>query len=457
MSQAMTKQKLAPGAATLAEAARAVALVASAGRSADAALAAADERADRAAVRAIALGTMRWYLRLAPAIAPLLARDPAGMAPELHALLVAAAHQVEYSRAAPEVSVHLAVDAARALGQSRASGFVNAVLRRFVRERVALLAVVDQNLAARHAHPAWLVEWLAGAWPGEVETLLATNNEHPPMTLRVDLTRQSVAEYCAELAAAGRMATALEWLPGAIVLEHPAPVAALPGFREGRVSVQDAAAQLASLLLQPRPGMRVLDACAAPGGKTGHLLEIAGDAIDLTAVDVDVDRLSQVRDTLQRLQRKARCMQADLAQAWPDFLVGKGYDRILLDAPCSATGVIRRHPDIKLLRRPTDFEALRRKQSAILRQAFAALRPGGRLVYCTCSVLPAENERIVADFLAQEPQARALDWPAELARPPGALERSVGLQLLPGASAGTDGFYYACLTRTGDAGSGAGC
>lgn len=447
MNQAQKKQQLAPGAATLAEAARAVALVVAEGRASDRALAGADERADRAAVRAIALGTLRWYLRLAPAIAPLLARNPAGMAPELHALLIAAAHQVEYSRSAPEVSVHLAVDATRALGQARASGFANAVLRRFVRERADLLAQIDRSVAARHAHPAWLVDQLKAAWPEQLEALLAANNAHPPMTLRVDVTRHSVAEYRAKLAAAGRAASEIDWLPGALALEHPAPVAALPGFREGWVSVQDAAAQLATLLLQPQPGQRVLDACAAPGGKSGHLLESAGGAIELLAVDLDVERLGQLRDTLQRLLRPARVMQADLAAPWPDYLTGSGFDCILLDAPCSATGVIRRHPDIKLLRRPGDLLALRRNQAAMLARAFAALRPGGRLLYCTCSVLPAENETLVAEFLAQEPLASELPWPAALSLPPQALRRPVGVQLLPGAAAATDGFYYACLTR----------
>jgi 16S rRNA (cytosine967-C5)-methyltransferase len=168
-----------------------------------------------------------------------------------------------------------------------------------------------------------------------------------------------------------------------------------------------------------------------------------------------VDRLAQVRDTLERLGRKAQCMQADLTEPWPDFLLRDGFDRILLDAPCSATGVIRRHPDIKLLRRPGDLEALRRTQSAILRQAFAALRPGGRLLYCTCSVLPAENEKIVAAFLAAEVQARLLPWPQDITVPPGAIQRPVGTQLLPGAAAGTDGFYYACLTRLRDVTAGA--
>ena len=449
MKQSEPRAGLAPGASTLAEAARAVARVVAEGRAADVALLDVEERSDRSAIRAITLGTLRWYLRLAPAVAPLLARRPDSMEPQLHALLVATAHQVEYSRAAPEVSVHLAVDAARVLGQSRAAGFINAVMRRFVREREALFAGVDADTAARTAHPVWLVEALSKAWPLQLESLLAANNEHPPMTLRVDLTRQTVAQCVAEFAAAGRPVAAVDWLAGAITLEHPAPVAALPGFRDGRVTVQDSAAQLASQLLLVRSGQRVLDACAAPGGKTGHLLECAGGDIDLVAVDIDRERVAQLRDTLQRLQRRANCMTADLSLEWPPALVGTGFDRILLDAPCSATGVIRRHPDIKLLRRPGDLQALMRQQAEILRRAFAALRPGGRLVYCTCSVLPAENEAIVSAFLAAEPAARALPWPVDLPQPPGSLPQPIGLQLLPGGAAGADGFYYACLTRAG--------
>ncbi len=449
MNRPLAKTNLAPGAATLAEAANAVALVAHEGRSADAALSAAEARADRSAVRAIALGTLRWYLRLTPAIAPLLARDASTMAPQLHALLVAAAHQVEYSRSAPEVSVHLAVDAARAIGQSRASGFVNAVMRRFVRERLDLLAKVDQDLAARHAHPVWLVEQLRQAWPEQLESLLIANNLHPPMTLRVDLSRHSIAATRSEFAAAGRATEAIDWLPCGLSLEHAAAVGSLPGFREGFVSVQDSAAQLASLLLQAEPGQRVMDACAAPGGKTGHILESVRGSLDVVAVDLDADRLGQLRDTLQRLNRRAHCVQADLVQAWPEFLVGKGFDRILVDAPCSSTGVIRRHPDIKLLRRPTDIDALKRTQTAILSNAFAALKPGGQLLYCTCSVLPAENDEIILGFLSQQRNAKLLPWPNGLVLPPGLHERPAGWQLLPGGGAGSDGFYYARLAKTG--------
>jgi len=286
----------------------------------------------------------------------------------------------------------------------------------------------------------------AEAWPDELETILQAGNQHPPMALRVDLTRGSVADYLALLAASGRPARALEWCPGAIVLEHAAPVSALPGFRDGRVSVQDAGAQFAAPLLDVQPGQRVLDACAAPGGKTGHLLEHAPQLRELIAVDVDPQRLALVEDTLRRLDRRARCIVEDLAR--PGALRDAGqFDRILVDAPCSSTGVIRRHPDIKLLRRPEDVRALARQQRAILATAFGALAPGGRLVYATCSLLPAENEAQVLALLAAEPAACVLPWPEAVAPPLGARRLEIGVQLLPGSEADTDGFYYACLGR----------
>ena len=440
--------RFAPGAETLACAAAAIARVAHAGMSADEALQPAEGRADRAAVRAIALGTLRWYLRLAPAVAQLLNRPPEKMQSELRSLLVAAAHQIEYSRSAPEVSVHLAVDAARALGLEHAAGFVNAVLRRFVAERERLLATSDAERASRTAHPVWLTQLLEAAWPEQVEALLAANNTHPPMVLRVALDRGTAAEYLRELAAAGRPAHALQWCPSAVVLEHATSVANLPGFDQGRVSVQDAGAQLAALLLDLHPGQRVLDACAAPGGKTGHILELEPGLQALIAVDVDADRLLQVRETLDRLQRSARCVALDLAD--PQALAAEPpFDRILLDAPCSATGVIRRHPDIKLLRRASDIGAFATLQARILRNTFARLAPGGRLVYVTCSVLPDENERVIEAFLRSEPLALAAGWPQSVPLPPGALTLPCGVQLLPGAQAGTDGFYYACLGKRG--------
>ncbi len=433
------RSRWAPGAAALAEAARAISSVAFDGRSTDEILRARDESPNRAAVRAITLGTLRWYLRLAPAIDSLLSH-PKGVANEVRALLVVGAHQVEYSRNAPEATVHVAVDATRILGQGRTSGLVNAVLRRFVSEKATLLGRVDRNLAGRTAHPQWLVTLLEQAWPDRHESMLAANNEHPPLVLRVDLTRSSRDDYLRELASAGIVGSAVEWAPAAIRLERAVAVDVLPGFRDGKVSVQDAGAQLAAPLLDAQPGMRVLDACAAPGGKTGHLLEYTPDVAELVAVDVDSDRMDRIQENLKRLRRKATLRVADVRE--PGAFTGdRPFDRILVDAPCSSTGVIRRHPDIKLLRRAADIPSMAAAQEQILRSAFGALSPGGRLVYCTCSVLPAENGEVVARFLASEPSARVAGMPNQIDRVPGAVRGKSGIQLLPGSEAGSDGFY----------------
>jgi 16S rRNA (cytosine967-C5)-methyltransferase len=441
------RSRHAPGAETLAAAARAVHEVRYAGRSADVALEACAGRVDRAAVRAIALGTLRWYLRLEPALAPLVNRPFAELSPQVAALLITAAHQVEYSRGAAEAQVHLAVDASRIVGEGRASGMVNAVLRRFVAARQELLAAADVDAAQRHAHPRWLVDALEEAWGGRAEQILAANNQHPPMVLRVDPAQLPAADFLRSWRAMGREAAICDWNPDAVVLERPTAVQSLPGFETGATSVQDAGAQLAAPLLDAAPGMRVLDACAAPGGKTLHIAQRTPGLADLVAVDDDALRLARVRENLQRAGRDAILVTADLAS--PPSLSGAPFDRVLVDAPCSSTGVIRRHPDIKLLRRPSDIESFAATQRRILGTAFDLLKSGGRLVYCTCSVMPAENEGVVAGFLAAETRARVAAWPDELARPPGLLDRPVGWQLLPGGAAGTDGFYYACLTKTG--------
>jgi 16S rRNA (cytosine967-C5)-methyltransferase len=440
------RSRWAPGAVPLADAARAVCAIAVEGRSAEDALAPFENTPNRAAVRAIALGSVRWYLRLAPAVDMLLTR-PQGVAHEIRALLIVSAHQIEYSRNAPQATVHAAVDAARILGQERASGLVNAVLRRFVAERNALLGRVDGKLSARTAHPAWLVERLERSWPEHAATILAANNEHPPMTLRVDLSRQAVTGYLADLAAVGLAGSAIEWLPGAVQLGRPVAVSALPGFREGIVSVQDAGAQRAAALLDAQPGMRVLDACAAPGGKTGQLLEHTADLGELVAVDIDAGRVARIQENLERLRRTARLAVADVRDP-ASFWDGRPFERVLVDAPCSSTGVIRRHPDIKLLRRADDVSTFEAAQLAILRACFTMLAPGGRLLYSTCSVLPGENEEVIARLLATETTARIAAMPAGSQVAPGAVDRAIGVQLLPGAEAGTDGFYYACLEKT---------
>ncbi len=436
----------APGAETLAQAALVVEAVVHQGRSADAALEASHERVDRAAVRAIALGTLRWYLRLAPALEPLVSRPFGELAPKLSALLVTAAHQVEYSRGAPETQVHLAVDASRIVGEARASGMANAVLRRFVAQRAGLLATVDADPAARHAHPRWLLEAMTAAWGERAESMLVANNQHPPMALRVDPAQLPVADFLRSWRELGREAHAVEWNRDAVVLEHAAAVQLLPGFESGAVSVQDCGAQLAAPLLDAAPGMRVLDACAAPGGKTLHIAQRTPGLAELVAVDEDARRLQRVRDNLDRGGCKGLLIAADLRDR-PAGLAPGSFDRVLVDAPCSASGVIRRHPDIKLLRRPADIAAFAVNQRRILATAFELLRPGGRLIYCTCSVLPEENEQVVAEFLRTEPRAAVAGWTEGLAQPPGLIERPVGWQLLPGGGAGTDGFYYAGIHR----------
>ena len=440
------RSRWAPGAAALADAARAVASVSRQGRSSDDVLRPFDDLSRRSAVRAIALGTLRWYLRLAPAVDALLSH-PKGLDDEVRALLIASAHQIEYSRNAPQATVHAAVDATRLLKQGRASSLVNAVLRRFVAERRALLERVDRNIAGRTAHPEWLVKQLEQAWPDRYAAILEANNEHPPLVLRVDLTRSSVAGYLGQLAEAEIPARALGWSPAAVRVDRPVPVSDLPGFDAGLVSVQDAGAQVAAPLLDVRAGMRVLDACAAPGGKTGHLLEIGPQLAELVAIDVDPGRVELIRATLARLGRTATVQVAD-AREPGSFWDGRPFERILVDAPCSSTGVIRRHPDIKLLRRAADVPAFARTQEQILAASFRMLAPGGRLLYATCSLLPAENDEVVGRFLAGEPGARVVPLPTPAEVAPGAVGRAAGIQLVPGAEAGTDGFYYACLEKT---------
>ena len=441
-----------PGTAALvlSGAARAVAAVLGEGQSADSALAALQTQlhgGQRGAIQAVTLGTLRWYLRLSPAVLPLLARPGAQTDVRLRALLACAAHQLEYSTHAPATTVAAAVDAARLLGLERAAGLVNAVLRRYLREHEALLAAADRDLATRHAHPAWLVQALRAAWPAELERLLAANNAHPPLALRIDLTRTRSEDYLQELVARGLAGEAVSGVPTAVTVSQPVPVAELPGFAEGRVSVQDPSAQLAALWLAPRPGERVLDACAAPGGKTGALLEIAGAPIELTAVDSDAARLGRVDENLRRLGREAKLVQADLCEP-PGWWDGAPFDAIVLDAPCSGTGVIRRHPDIKLLRRAADIAGFAARQLLLLRGCWLLLRPGGRLLYATCSVLPAENAAVVRAFLADTAGASVGPVPEPLAGLP--LHPSgPGWQLLPRAAG--DGFYYACLHKEGEA------
>ncbi|MEO8280497.1 MAG: 16S rRNA (cytosine(967)-C(5))-methyltransferase RsmB [Ideonella sp.] len=323
---------------------------------------------------------------------------------------------------APHTVVDQAVKAVRKR-HAGSAGFANAVLRRFVRERESLLAAVADDAVAQFNHPAWWIARLRADWPDHWRAILAADDLRPPMVLRVNRRRGSVDEYLATLALADLPARRLQ-LPGAdgsaaqlgessaIVLQRPVPVQRLPGFDAGAVSVQDGAAQLAAhLLLADSPELpalplnaRLLDACAAPGGKTAHLLELAGDSCDVLALDRDAQRLQRVDQTLHRLGLHARTLAADAAQPaqWWD---GRPFDAILLDAPCSASGIVRRHPDIRWLRRAADIDALAQIQARLLDALWPLLKPGGRLLFCTCSVFKAEGEAQIDAFLQRQPDA----------------------------------------------------
>ena len=331
------------------------------------------------------------------------------------------------------------VKAVKKLGKGWAEKLVNGVLRRFLREREALLSAADQQETALYAFPAWLLARVQRAWPADWQSIVQASNTHAAMTLRVNQRQYTAAAYQAQLTAQGVAADTVECVASALNLHKAVGVELLPGFAQGAVSVQDAAAQLAALLLDCQPGMRVLDACAAPGGKTGHLLEHTAE-LQLTALDSSASRLLRVTENLQRLQLNAHTVAADAGDvaSWWD---GQAFERILLDAPCSATGVIRRHPDIKVLRRDSDIAALQQEQARLLRALWQTLKPGGYLLYATCSILPEENSQQIAAFVAEYPDAQVLplgdSWGHAMA---------FGRQILPG-DAGMDGFYYALLRK----------
>jgi 16S rRNA (cytosine967-C5)-methyltransferase len=420
-------------AAARADAARIVADVALRGRSLDAALV-IDSRAtrqERGLIRALAYDSIRWYLRLDALLERLLARPGQKLDPDVRALAIVGLCQLLYTEIPEHAAVTETVEAARHLGQARAAGLINALLRRCQREHQQLGAQIDRDEAVRTAHPRWLVDAIKADWGEQAEEILAANNQRPPFWVRVNRRRITGPQYRARLEASGLAVAASMYDDEALMLAEAMDVASLPGFAAGEVSIQDAAAQLGARLVEPRPGDRVLDACAAPGGKTGHLLELQPELAELVAVDVSPERLTRIADNLRRLQLSATLVAGD-AGAPAGWWDGRPFERILLDVPCSATGVIRRHPDIKLLRRPEDVAALATKQLQMLHACWALLAPGGRLVYASCSALQAETVAVVAAFKATVAQAR---------------ETTAAVRIGAG-TAGMDGFYYACLEKT---------
>jgi len=394
---------------------------------------------DRALLAELVYGTCRWFLRLDFFLGRLLQRPLKPRDLDVRALLLVGLYQLVEMRVATHAAVDETVATARGLGKDWAAGLVNGVLRAFLRDRAALESAAAADPAVAHAHPAWLVARLQTAWPDDWVAILRAANGRPPMTLRVNRLRGTTADYLAVLAQAGLAGSPVESVPSAVLLDHPVDVGRLPAFSAGAVSVQDAGAQLAAPLLDPRPGQAVLDACAAPGGKTGHLLEWCPEA-SVTAVDVDPRRLERVRENLDRLGLAARLVQGDAECPAGEWAADR-YHRILLDVPCTATGVIRRHPDIKLLRRAPDVDELVARQARILDAVWPLLRPGGILLYVTCSLLPEENQCQIDRFLDRRADARVVPIDAPWGRPAGA-----GRQTLPGERE-MDGFFYARLTR----------
>lgn len=395
---------------------------------------------NRALVQELCYGVCRWFPRLDAILARLLERPLKAKDGDVHALLLLGLYQLLNMRVAPHAAVAETVEAAKRLKKTWAAGLINGVLRRFQREQADMLADLEQDSAYRYAHPEWLLTELQAAWPEQWPSIVEAANGRPPMSLRVNLRKGSREAYLALLAAEGIEAAAIPHVASGLVLAKPVDVVQLPGFGQGLVSVQDGGAQLAAGLLDLQPGQRVLDACAAPGGKSCHILELQPQLAGLTVVDVEARRLSRVEENLQRLGLQAEVCVGDAAK--PDGgWARQRYDRILLDVPCSATGVIRRHPDIKLLRRAEDIAALAALQMRILDAVWPLLTPGGMLLYCTCSLLPIENERQLAGFLASQGDAR--ECPIDV---PWGHRRTIGRQTLPGEQT-MDGFYYALLQK----------
>jgi 16S rRNA (cytosine967-C5)-methyltransferase len=391
---------------------------------------------DRAFIQALCYGVCRQFHRLDFILSQLL--DKPLKDADVKALALVGLYQLKFMRVKPHAAVSETVLAARK--KPWAKSLINAVLRTYLREQEELEHKADKFQAAALSHPDWLIKQIERDWPEQALNIFLENNRQPPMVLRVNLAKTSRESYLQRLTGQDIAAQAVSFCPSAIRLDKPAPVELLPGFADGLVSVQDAAAQLAAGLLDVRPGQRVLDVCAAPGGKAAHILETQLQLKELVAVDIDGARMQRVSENLQRLNLQAKLVVGDAAkpEEWWD---GQLFDRILLDAPCSALGVIRRHPDIKLLRRAEDIGQLQVLQKSILQAVWPLLAPGGLLLYATCSILKQENEQQVQAFLAGRNDAVEspieADWGSAGA---------CGRQIFTGESA-MDGFYYARIGK----------
>lgn len=402
---------------------------------------------DRGFVQALVYQTIRHFQELDALARSALNKPLKRKDGDIHSLILVGLCQLRYMDTPDHALVNATVEATQVLNKPWARGLVNALLRKAIRGQLA----APNSEEARWNHPAWLLKQFRAAWPDHWQRLVEANQTPGPMTLRLNLQQQTRADWLTTLEAAGLAGQPTRISPYGVTLAEAGPVDTIPGFSDGQVSVQDEAAQMAVHWLEPQPGERILDACAAPGGKTGHILELTGGSAEVTALDISGRRLARVEENLQRLGLQATLKKAAAEQPdqWWD---GRPFDRILLDVPCSGTGVIRRHPDIKLIRRPDDVATLVALQSRLLDAAWTVLKPGGTLLYATCSVLPEENSTQIEQFLARTPGAdiEPLPYPDGVTETHG-LPGPLGEQWLPQKD-GADGFYYCRLRKHPDSG-----
>ena len=399
---------------------------------------------ERALIQELVYGTLRYYYRLEVIAKQLLLSPLKAKHHDLFALLLVGLYQLLYMDIPAYAAVSETVSAVKSIKKPWASKLLNKTLRRFLKEKEKLIELANKDLPSRYAHPAWFIDALKKAWPTQWQTILEANNSRPPMVLRVNTQQISRADYLALLTANNIAATAIFDLPNAIQLEKSVPVKQLPKFNKGFVYIQDTAGQYAAQLLNLKPKQRVLDACAAPGSKTTSILETVRNLQALIAIDNDPQRIVKIKENIKRLGLPAERVNLITADAtaikkWWD---GKLFDRILLDAPCSATGIIRRHPDIKILRQASDLPQHAAQQTTLLNALWPLLKKDGLLLYSTCSILPVENETIIAKFMSAHDNVTIV--PIAMAD---SLELAYGRQLLPKIDS-HDGFYYALLQKT---------
>lgn len=394
---------------------------------------------DRALLQEICYGVLRWLPRLEFISRQLMSKPLTGKQRPVHFLILIGLYQLKYMRVPAHAAVAETVNAIKVLKSPKLSGLVNAILRNYQRQQDELEVSADANDSCKFGHPGWLIKRIKAAYPEQWQDVLTANNERPPMWIRVNQQHHSRKDYQALLAADEIESVITDSADSSLRLEKPTDVYKLAGFTEGHSSVQDGAAQFAAQFLDAQPGELVLDACAAPGGKTAHILERQPALKHLVAVDFDASRLARVQENLTRMDLDAELIHGDASKP-ETWWQGEQFDRILLDAPCSATGVIRRHPDIKWLRRDSDIAALVQLQAEILDAMWQQLKPGGTLLYATCSILPAENSEQISQFIARTADAKPVPLTANSEK------QASSWQILPNTQ-GMDGFFYAKLQK----------